>query len=103
METVEVTWSRTLRFWWAALWRSIVFANLFAGAVAGILAAALAILGDNELGGTAGRWFIDVVTIAWIPAFVFATRTALQLTYKDFRVALIDPAAPPCGPATTTT
>ena len=95
METVELTWWRVTRFWWAALWRGLIYANLFAGAFAAIVGVALAVLGHRYLGPSESRWFLDSLWVAALPAFVFGTRSALRLPYRDFRIILIPPDARP--------
>jgi hypothetical protein len=89
MKSIELSWGRVVKIWWAALWRSVIFANLFGGAVAGIAGIVMAILGHREWG--ASEWFLDVVTVAWLPAFMMGTRLALRARYRDFRIILVEP------------
>ena len=91
MQTVELTWGRVLRFWWAALWRSVVFANLFAGAIAGILGVILLATGHRVLNAKEAAPFLDIVVIAWVPGLAFGIRSAFHLPYKDFRIILAKP------------
>lgn len=91
MEIVELTWSRVIRFWWAAFWRSFIFANLFAGVITAVVGIALRLFGHKTIEGEAATWVLDGIALAWIPGFVFATRYALRLRYRDFRFAIIRP------------
>lgn len=90
---IKLTWWRLLRFWWAAAWRSVIFANLFGGALVGIAGIALWLLGYKYLEGDAANLFLDSAIVAWIPGFLFAIRSALKLPYRDFRIALVAPDA----------
>jgi|HubBroStandDraft_2_1064218.scaffolds.fasta_scaffold71361_4 hypothetical protein len=87
MEELEITWGRLFRIWWAAAWRSFVFASLFGGAAAGILAISLVVMGHAEWGRF--PWIIDIVELAWIPAFLMGLRLAFRAKYRDFRIVLI--------------
>jgi len=89
MKSVELTWGRVTKIWWAALWRSLIFANLFGGAAFGIAGILMAILGHREWG--ASQWFLNLVSVAWIPAFLMSMRLALRARYRDFQIMLIEP------------
>ena len=89
MHSVELTWWRVLRVWWAALWRSLIFANLFAGAILGIAAIIMIILGHREWG--ASEWFLNAVTVAWLPGFLMGMRTAIRARYWDFQIIFVEP------------
>ncbi len=90
---LQLTWGRLIRFWWAAAWRSVIFANLFGGALAGIMGITLSLLGHKNLEGDLANLFLDAMLLAWIPGFLFAIRSALRLPYRDFRIVLIPPAS----------
>jgi hypothetical protein len=91
VDTVQLTWWRVVRFWWAAAWRSVIWGNLFAGVIALILGLILALLGHRRLDNEAANLFLDAIALGWIPGFIFAMRSALRLPYKDFRIVLISP------------
>lgn len=86
MQELELTWGRVFRIWWAAAWRSFVFASLFGSAIAGILAISLVVIGHREW---ARPWMLDIVDVAWIPAFLMGLRLALRAKYRTFRIALV--------------
>jgi hypothetical protein len=95
MQELELTWGRLFRIWWAAAWRSWVFASLFGGAAAGILAISLLIVGHPEWGRF--PWMISIVELAWIPAFLMALRLALRAKYRNFRIVLVSLEPPPAA------
>jgi hypothetical protein len=67
----------------------VIFANLFGGALVGIVGIVLWGLGYKYVEGDAANLFLDAAMVAWIPGFLFAIRSALKLPYRDFRIVLI--------------
>ena len=88
---LQLTWGRLTRFWWAAAWRSFIFANLFGSAIAVVIGIAMSLAGYKQVEGTLAAILLDLVLLGWIPAFLFAIRSALRLPYRDFRIILIPP------------
>ena len=71
---LQLTWGRLIRFWWAAAWRSVIFANLFGGALAGIMGITLSLLGHKNLEGDLANLFFvcdDLLACGGRIAFYF--------------------------------
>lgn len=92
MPELELTWGYVLKIWWAAAWRAVVFGNLCAGAVVGIVGIALLIIGHREWGQHAGMYEL-VAIIAWFLGSLMGLRLALKANYRDFRIVLVPPLA----------
>jgi hypothetical protein len=41
MQELELTWGQVVRIWWAAFWRWLIWGNLIAGFILGIIGIAL--------------------------------------------------------------
>ncbi|MCC5825907.1 hypothetical protein [Alkalimonas sp.] len=86
METIELTWGRASRIWWAFFWRATLIGAViglilgFAGGVIGL------IIGQAELA-------IQLATLASylvaVPVSLLCLREALQLKYKGYRICLV--------------
>jgi len=93
MQELEVTWGRTLRIYWALVWRGTLLCGL-AGFVVGFLFGfAFALAGRNDLIET--WWFAYLATPLWIFIAIWLLRYVMRKkTFADFRIALV-PAEPP--------
>lgn len=86
METIELSWGRASRIWWAFFWRATLIGAVlglilgFAGGVIGM------IIGQVELA-------IQLATLASylvaVPVSLLCLREALQLKYKGYRICLV--------------
>lgn len=95
---VEVTWGRTLRVWWAYLWRSIiaVFVAMLVGAILGFIIGFIMgfleapILATQLVGATVGG-------IVGLAASVVPMRLILGKDFGEFRLALVRRGETPDG------
>ena len=84
---LEVTWGRTIRFWWAAVWLAALIgmgAGFVIGFVGGVWAA---LAGHPEY--VRAPWFPFIGVPLWIPLVLWGMRRALRKQYSDFRIVLL--------------
>ena len=77
-EELTVTWPRSIKVWWAVAWRGFLFGGL-AGMVVGFIMGLVGLVRYAALAGV----------IVGLPIGVWAFKRVLQLSFSDFRIALI--------------
>ena len=85
--TLDLSWERTLKVWWAFTWRTFVGSILLGAVLGGLAGFMVGIAGHPELGGQAGRaagqW-------AFVPISILTIRMVLKKRpFGDFRIGLV--------------
>jgi hypothetical protein len=84
--SLDVTWERVLKVWWALAWRATVF-GVIAGAVLGGIGAALTVVAGMGDSGTVGAVLGWVVSV---PVSIYALRQVLRKRFRTFSIRLVD-------------
>ena len=78
MKEFEATWGRVLEVWWSLVWRGVTV-----GIVSGIASNfVLGFVGVPDYGKYVGA-------VAGFFGGIAAVRTAIRISYSDFRIALV--------------
>jgi hypothetical protein len=86
METLEVTWDRTLVIWWSYVWRCVLYSMLlgaFLGFGGGLI---VGLVGRADLGAPVGA------LLGWlgsIPVSIVVLKQLLAKRFKAFSLALV--------------
>lgn len=95
MQELELTWARTLRFWWALFWRGLVISMPLAIVMGFLSGMIVAITGMPNF--TTSPWFTIGEMVMLLPLFPVILRMAFRAKYRDFRIVLVPPEGPNAG------
>ena len=85
MQELEITWQRTIRIWWAWLWRAFALSMVCGGLIGFAIGLFGSMLGFHNLAPLT----MVVGSVVGVIAGVAMLVTALKKSYPGFRVALI--------------